>query len=99
MQQLLADHRQLMAGKGDNTDFVADLRSNLPTGAVLKDIGIDNTGIQILGIIDDPFNIIAYIKSLEASGYTVSLQEIDEDDEGQFAFHISLSDQPAEIGQ
>jgi hypothetical protein len=96
LQQLQTQHRNLLAGKGESTVYVADVRSSLPAGAVLTDINIGNAMVKLSGTVEDPFDVITYIRSLEASGYQINLQQIEKDSEGIFSFNITLADQPAE---
>jgi hypothetical protein len=96
LRQLQSQHGSLLAGKGMNTVYISDVRSNLPDGAALKSIGIGEEGIRISGTVASPFDVITYVKSLEAAGYETNLHEINNGGEGNFTFSISLKADLAE---
>jgi Tfp pilus assembly protein PilN len=90
LKQLQQQHQNLLAGKGNDTVYISDARSCLPAGASLTEIRVGINGVQLTGTVTDPFDVITYIRSLEAAGYKLNLQEIDKGGEGVFAFYINL---------
>jgi hypothetical protein len=90
LAQLKAQHQQLLAGKGKDTIYIADARTNLPAGASLTDIAISIDGVRLVGKVTNPFDVITYIRSLEAAGYHLNLQEINNGDNGDYTFNISV---------
>jgi Tfp pilus assembly PilM family ATPase/Tfp pilus assembly protein PilN len=96
LQQLKADHQGLLAGKGKSTGYVDDARSSLPAGADLKSIRISDKEVKLEGTVASEFDVITYIKSLEAAGYTVNLHDINNETEGDFSFNIALKIAPAD---
>jgi Tfp pilus assembly protein PilN len=96
LQQLQQQHQAMLEGKGKDTVYISDFRSLLPSGAMLTDIRIGSDGVQLEGNVADPFDVITYIKSLEAAGYKLNLKQIDKDSEEGFPFNIKLDTGPAE---
>ncbi len=95
LKLLKQQHQNLLAGKGKDTVYISDARLRLPAGAVLTDVRIDNEGVNLSGIVADPFDVITYIRSLEAAGYKPNLRAIEKGGEGGFSFYINLDTGPA----
>jgi Tfp pilus assembly protein PilN len=99
LKQLQSQHADLLAGKGMNTVHIADVRSSLPDQATLTSISIANNTVKISGTTVSAFDVITYIKALEARGYDpVNLQDIDNSDNGTFNFDINLPNVTTEGG-
>jgi len=96
LQQLQQQHQSLLAGKGQSTDYVSDVRSNLPVGADLKSILIGKEEVRLSGTVNSPFDVITYVKALESAGYITLLHNISDDTEGVFTFDITLEIVPAD---
>ena len=89
LEQLKTQHQHLLAGKGKDTIYIADAR-HLPADASLTDIAITIDGVRLVGKVTNPFDVITYIRSLEAAGYNLNLQEIDNGDKGDYTFYINV---------
>lgn len=63
------EYNQLLGNKGKNAPDLTLVTSVLPEGADFRLISMDVDQIAITGIVNDPLDVIKYIRSLEESGY------------------------------
>jgi Tfp pilus assembly protein PilN len=65
------EYAELLGNKGTNTPDLSRVTSALPDGADFRLISLENGQITISGTVNDPFEVVTYIRSLEEAGYTV----------------------------
>jgi Sec-independent protein translocase protein TatA len=97
LKQLETQHAVLLEGKGTYPVCIADFTSSLPDNAALKSINIEIGAVELSGTVDSAFDVIAYIKALEALGYDpVNLLDIKKGQDGKFIFDITVDSTLAE---
>lgn len=91
LAMLEEDYAFLLEGKGQDTVNVSMVRANLPENTYLTWIMTGESSIQLTGISSSPYDIITYVKSLEAAGYAaVDLNELGTQGEAEYSFRITI---------
>jgi len=88
------EYDQLLGNKAENAPVLARVTSALPDGADFRLITINSGQIVISGVVNDPFDVIAYIRSLEESGFsTLNIQYVgDPDSETEYPFLVVINE-------
>jgi hypothetical protein len=101
LQTSRSEYRQLLGNKGKNTPALSRVTGALPGGADFRTITIDSDQIRISGIVNDPYEVITYVRSLENAGYnTLNIQYIgDLEQDTKYPFRVLIKQPDSLSGQ
>jgi Tfp pilus assembly protein PilN len=70
LQTLRDEHRQILGNKGDYAPYLNRITSALPAEATFDTINITGNSIRVTGMVNDPFDVVTYFRSLETAGFS-----------------------------
>ncbi|MFA5309865.1 MAG: hypothetical protein WC370_10345 [Dehalococcoidales bacterium] len=94
IQTSLAEYSEILGNKGKNAGYLEDVTSVLPENSDFSLISMDSDTIRVSGIVDSPFDVITYIRSLQETGYgTLNIEAIGNSDNGtDYPFTVVIND-------